>query len=143
MLVWIIILNYCSIFNVEKWIKNCIRSLTVQNYRNFQCIFLDDASTDNTVAIIKKEIDSDIRFTILENTMNVGTMENIYKAVALSDPTDEDIIITLDGDDWLANTRVLSLLGWYYSAYDCWLTYGSHVLYPSEQRGTFCRGQVP
>lgn len=130
-------------YNVEKWIKFCIRSLKAQDYKNFQCVLVDDCSTDGTSSIVRSEILNDERFTFIENKSNVGALENIYKSINLANPDDEDIIVTLDGDDWLANANVLSLINKYYTTSDCWLTYGSHVLYPSGQRSKFCTGPVP
>lgn len=130
-------------YNVEKWIKVCIRSVKAQDYDNFQCILIDDASTDNTTLIVEKEIEGDERFSFIKNEDNVGALENIYKAIQQSNPDDESVIVTLDGDDWFANKTVLSLLKSYYKKEDCWLTYGSHVLYPSGKRSPFCKSAVP
>ena len=41
-------------YNVEDWIKICIRSIKAQSYTNFQCILIDDLSDDNTEEIVKK-----------------------------------------------------------------------------------------
>ena len=40
------------LYNVEKWIKRCLRSIKLQTYKNFECIIIDDISTDNSVSII-------------------------------------------------------------------------------------------
>ena len=130
-------------YNVEKWIKACIRSVKAQDYDNFQCVLIDDCSTDNTVSVVEKEIEGSDKFIFIKNDKNVGALENIYKAVIKSNPDDEDVIVTLDGDDWFANREVLSLLKKYYDKDDCWLTYGSHVLYPSGERSKFCEKAVP
>ena len=45
------------------------------------------------------------------------------KTIAL-DP--EDVIVTLDADDWLAHPGVLDALEPYYADPEVWLTYGSH-----------------
>ena len=55
------------LYNVEKWIKYCIRSVKAQEYGNFHCYLVDDISTDNTSKIIKNEIEGDNRFTLIEN----------------------------------------------------------------------------
>ena len=69
-------------YNVEKWIKICIRSIKKQSNKNFQCVLIDDASTDNTVSVIKAEIKNDKRFFLLENKNNLGALENIYNALS-------------------------------------------------------------
>lgn len=130
------------LYNVEKWVKYCVNSIRKQTHRDFQCVIVDDASTDNSSNEIKKYIANDDRFSLIINKQNVGALENIYKAILHSQPSDEDVIVNLDGDDWFANADVLSTLCKYYNN-DCWMTYGSHVDYPSGNRSKFCTGPVP
>ena len=127
------------LYNVEKWIKICLRSVRVQDYKNFECIILDDLSTDNSVQMIKEEIAHDTRFKLVINQEKSYALKNIYDGIKISNPKPEDIIITLDGDDWLASKKVLSTLNEIYNKQDCWLTYGSYAEYPGNQRGKFAK----
>tara|TARA_B100000963_G_scaffold349520_1_gene358671 strand:+ start:824 stop:2344 length:1521 start_codon:yes stop_codon:yes gene_type:complete len=127
------------LYNVEKWIKVCLMSVKKQNYKNFECIVVDDISTDNSVEIIKQTIKDDDRFKLVINKEKKYALKNIYEAILLSEPKDEDIIVTLDGDDWLAGKDVLSTLNQVYNEKGCWLTYGSYAEYPSKSRGKFAK----
>jgi glycosyltransferase involved in cell wall biosynthesis len=127
------------LYNVEKWIKVCLMSVKKQNYKNFECIVVDDISTDNSVKIIKQIIKDDDRFRLVVNKEKKYALKNIYEAILLSEPKDEDIIVTLDGDDWLAGKDVLSTLNQVYNEKGCWLTYGSYAEYPSKSRGKFAK----
>jgi glycosyltransferase involved in cell wall biosynthesis len=127
------------LYNAEAWITACLRSVKVQDYENFQCIVLDDLSTDNSAKIIKKEIEGDERFVFVENKEKALALKNIYDGIELSNPAPEDIIVTLDGDDWLANKQVLSKLKQVYEETNCLITYGSYAEYPSGQRGKFAK----
>lgn len=129
-------------YNVEKWIKICIRSIKKQTIQDFQCVLIDDASTDNTVDVVKEEISNDDRFVLIENVENLGALENIHNAINFSNPNDDDVIVNLDGDDWFANPNVLATLNSYYTG-DCLITYGSHVIYPGGARSKFCQSPVP
>tara|TARA_R100000008_G_scaffold85832_1_gene76828 strand:+ start:1937 stop:3967 length:2031 start_codon:yes stop_codon:yes gene_type:complete len=129
-------------YNVEKWIKVCIRSIRAQDYTNFQCILIDDISTDNTVDIIKKEIGDDERFKLIVNREKKLALKNIYDGILESQPDDEDVIVTLDGDDWFANQAVLSRLNDEYENQDAWITYGSYAEFPTSVRGKFAQ-QIP
>mgnify|MGYP003651773016 CR=1 FL=1 len=51
-------------YNVEQWIKICIRSIKAQDYNDYECILIDDISTDKSAAIVKKEIGTDKRFRL-------------------------------------------------------------------------------
>tara|TARA_R110002020_G_scaffold90434_3_gene220183 strand:- start:1604 stop:3583 length:1980 start_codon:yes stop_codon:yes gene_type:complete len=129
-------------YNVEEWVKVCIRSVKLQSYKNFQCVLVDDISTDRSAEIAEQEIAGDDRFVLVRNTEKAYALKNIYDAINLSEPYEEDIIVTLDGDDWLANKDVLDKLNAVYAQSDCWLTYGSYAEYPSGSRGKFAK-QIP
>jgi len=126
-------------FNVEQWARKCLISVKLQNYENYQCVLVDDMSTDNSVNVIKEVIGNDKRFTLIENTQKKYALRNIYEAIQHSKPEKDDIIVTLDGDDWLFNRGVLEKLNQVYEDSKCWITYGSYVEYPSKSRGKFSR----
>jgi glycosyltransferase involved in cell wall biosynthesis len=130
------------LYNVEEWIKYTIRSVKAQSYKNFKCIILDDMSTDNTVSIIKDEIKNDDRFILVINNKKEMALGNIYKGIKLLNLKDDDIIVRLDGDDWLASKDVLKILNENYNKYNCKLTYGSYSEHPSGNVGKFAR-QIP
>ena len=46
-------------YNVEQWIETTIQSVKNQNYENFQCVLVDDISTDKTVEMVKTLIKGD------------------------------------------------------------------------------------
>lgn len=95
------------VYNAENYIDKCILSVAAQDYDNYTMWIVDDCSTDNTVEVAKKTIDSlpkDVRlkFILIENKENIGAVANHYKI--LNDPeAEEDLYILLDGDDWLVN----------------------------------------
>ena len=82
------------LYNVEKWIKFCIRSVKAQSYRDFECILIDDISTDGSAEVIKKEIANDSRFILKKNTEKAFALKNIYDGISLLNPDGNDIIVT-------------------------------------------------
>jgi len=129
-------------YNVEKWIKICLRSVKAQTYDNFQCILLDDMSTDGTAEIVREEIGDDPRFIFVQCQEKAYALKNIYDGIKLSEPDAEDIIVTLDGDDWLSRKDVLHTLNQIYQNADCRMTYGSYAEYPGGKKGKFAK-QIP
>ena len=117
-------------YNVQDWIKFNIRSVKKQDYDNFTCVLVDDISTDNTVEIIEKEIVGDDRFVLIKNQKKKFALRNIYEGILAANPQPEDVVVTLDGDDWLSSANILSYLNDFYNREDCWLTYGSYIEYP-------------
>jgi glycosyltransferase involved in cell wall biosynthesis len=66
-------------YNAEPFIGETIKSVLDSDYRNFEIIVNDDASTDNTPAIVESIRDSRIRF--YRNERNVGPVRNWNLAV--------------------------------------------------------------
>lgn len=130
------------LYNVEKWIDKCLYSIKLQNYKNFQCVVIDDISTDNTLKKIEKIISGDSRFLLVKNSQKKLALKNIYDGINISNPNEEDVIVTVDGDDWLANANVLTTLNREYQKHDCWMTYGSYIEYPTGMVGKFSK-QIP
>ena len=124
-------------YNVEQWIKLTINSVKLQNYGDFECILIDDISTDGSNDIASRLIESDNRFTLVENKEKKYVLRNICDAIELAKPQPEDIIVILDGDDWFARKEALSIINETYKREECWLTYGSYLEYPANIRGKF------
>jgi len=120
-------------FNCERWIKKCINSMQSQKYKNFECFLIDDASTDNSAGIVKKEIANDSRFNLIQNREKKYALSNIAGAIEEFNCNDDDVIILLDGDDWFASSLTLNKLCESYG--DKLMTYGSYVFNPSGIRG--------
>tara|TARA_R100000908_G_scaffold3847_1_gene1856 strand:+ start:3041 stop:3790 length:750 start_codon:yes stop_codon:yes gene_type:complete len=130
------------LYNVEDWIAKTIKSVQLQNYDNYECILVDDISTDKTSEVIKAAIAGDDRFKLVTNTEKSYALKNIHDTIQELNPDDQDIILTLDGDDWLASRHVLSKINEVYNESGCWMTYGSYVEHPSNVKGQFSR-QIP
>ena len=73
-------------YNVEQWIKLTLRSIKLQDYKNFECIIVDDMSTDDSLDIVKKEVSGDKRFKIVKNTVKKYVLKNLCDAIELSKP---------------------------------------------------------
>lgn len=54
------------IYNVEKYLKDCLDSVLNQTYKNFTAILINDGSTDNSPNIAKEYTKRDSRFILLE-----------------------------------------------------------------------------
>jgi hypothetical protein len=98
-------------------------------------------STDKSLEICYDLVGTDDRFKIIDNSVKKCSLENIYNAV--HDHTHaEDIVVILDGDDFLANADSLQHLDSIYNLKDCWVTYGSYMNLSNKMRGKFSK-QIP
>ena len=129
----------------SKWILSCLRSVNEQNYDNFECFVVDDCSTDRTFEMIQKYVGDLSNFHCSRNEERVGALCNHYRMFEklIDNADDEDVVIFLDGDDWLYDNDVFSKLDDIYTKEDCWLTYGSYVTYPSGVTSEFHVGEYP
>lgn len=59
------------IYNVEKYLKECLDSIINQTYKNLEIILVNDGSTDSSLNIAKEYAKNDPRFTII-NKQNGG-----------------------------------------------------------------------
>ncbi len=123
-------------YNNVKWYKKNIQSVLDQKYSNYRVIYIDDSSKDGTYEAVNqylKENDIDNRVTLIHNEKNNGALSNLYSSIHSC--KDNEIIVTLDGDDWLAHEFVLKRLNDYYYDKNVWLTYGQYLDYPSLEWG--------
>jgi glycosyltransferase involved in cell wall biosynthesis len=115
----------CCFWNAEKYIKNCIRTLKSQTDKEFEVYLIDDMSTDNTVEITKKLIEGDSRFKLIVNEEKKYKLRNLDELIRQFD--DEDIVIEIDGDDFLLSSDIVSDIKNIYSDGQVWLTNGSFM----------------
>jgi glycosyltransferase involved in cell wall biosynthesis len=114
-------------YNVEQWISKSLESAITQKYDNFDVIFIDAKSTDNTFKIVSSYKDKYNNLFIYQNKVRQYQIANIKWGTELSQ--DNTICITLDGDDWLKDDNVLNILNEYYTE-DIWMTYGTYEEFP-------------
>lgn len=59
-------------YNCGRYVEESIRSVQAQTYRNWEIIFVDDCSTDDTKSIVQKLMAEDERIKFLQNEKNSG-----------------------------------------------------------------------
>lgn len=93
----------CLCYNHERFVAEAIRSVLNQTYRNVQLIVVDDASTDNSVNVIKTAIASahDVQFISLPE--NLGNCAAFNRGLAQAKGS---FMIDLAADDVLMPDRI-------------------------------------
>lgn len=118
-------------YNCAKWCANNLESVLFQNYTSslFRVIYTDDNSTDGTAKYVEefvKNNNKQSRFRLIKNSVRNHALFNYNNMVQLCD--DDEIVVMVDGDDWLKHKDVLSYLNTIYQSDDVWLTYGRYEL---------------
>lgn len=91
-----------TIYNREQYIEDCARSLFSQTLDNIEFIFVDDASTDNSIEVLKLILNEypsrskSTKIICLDNNGGVANARN----VGLDNVTGE-YVIHADSDDWV------------------------------------------
>ncbi|MGP5041056.1 glycosyltransferase family 2 protein [Psychrobacter celer] len=86
-----------TVYNAQQFIASTLTSLLNQSWSNLEVVLIDDASTDNSLAIAEKMAEKDKRLKILKQPANQGTY--IAKTKGLEYAKGE-FIICHDSDDW-------------------------------------------
>ena len=123
-------------YNNKDWCQRNLGSVLTQKYHNFRVIYIDDASSDGTGALVDsyvQRLDSGHRVTVIHNEERHGSLCNLYQAIWSCSPG--EIVVDLDGDDWLAHERVLEKLNSVYADPAVWMTYGQFAYYPGGSSG--------
>lgn len=113
-------------YNIEHFLVRCLESIRTQDYDNFEVLMIDDCSSDGTGALMDGFPFQEAR--VIHNQSNKKMPFNLTH-IRSGDPN--DVVVIVDGDDYLPHDRVLAVLDQYYrSDPSLWLTYGSYTRWP-------------
>lgn len=105
----VLIANY----NGEKYVEECIESLINQTYQNFEIIFFDDCSKDNSLNLVKKFKNIKIIKNNIQTINGHFNQMNAYnEAFKLSKG---EIIFTLDSDDMFHPNKIENIIKYFNS----------------------------
>jgi len=91
-----------TIYNREKYLKDCVCSLFEQTLDDIEYLFIDDASTDHSLAILKDLVNS---YPIKKKYVKIICLEKnqgraVVRQMGIDNATGE-YIIHVDSDDWV------------------------------------------
>jgi glycosyltransferase involved in cell wall biosynthesis len=87
-------------FNYRNYVGQAIRSVAAQTYTNFECVIVDDVSTDGSAQVIEETLAelADPRFSLFVNPVNTGQMGAMKAGLAR---TNGEFVVFVDADDML------------------------------------------
>ena len=86
------------IYNVENYLRQCLDSISEQTYKNFECIMVNDGSTDSSQQIAEEYL-TDSRFTLI-NQSNKGLSG--ARNTGISHIREESTFVAfVDSDDYI------------------------------------------
>lgn len=94
------------LYNAEKYIGDCLESLLVQTFRNFEIILIDDCSTDNGFEIVMGYVEKfGGRLKLAKTKKNSGGAGYVPRNIGLKLSSGEYIFF-MDADDYLLSTAL-------------------------------------
>ena len=125
--------------NASPWIGRTLDSVAHQTWRHFRCVVYDDASDDDTADRVITQAKQDSRFRLRRGTTRAGAARARWRVLSdLGDAQDSDLVLILDGDDWLAGPGSLATLTRFCTARGLLASHGT-FLHPDRTPSSWSR----
>lgn len=93
------------IYNVEKYLAECLNSIIKQTFKDWECVLVDDGSIDNSGDICEIYVQKDSRFKVIhKKNGGLSSSRNVGLEVAKG-----EFISFIDSDDWIDKNFLSSL----------------------------------
>lgn len=83
------------VYNVEEFLPLCLETIKNQSFKDFECLLINDGSTDNSLEILKKTAKNDKRFRVIDKknsgygaSLNLGLNEAKGDYIGIVEPDD-------------------------------------------------------
>lgn len=113
-------------YNKEKWIGRAIQSVENMTYTNWECVIVENGSTDGSHGVISNMVDGDGRFNVIKVRDNVGQCRgrNIGAFVGTG-----EYLVFLDGDDEIEPSFLETSVLYMEENKDCYAVFGDILGY--------------
>ncbi|MBX3380380.1 MAG: glycosyltransferase [Phycisphaeraceae bacterium] len=131
-----------TLSNREKFVEAAVRSVLTQSFRDLELFVVDDASTDESAAIVENLAAADSRVRLFREPKRgvVGTLRRAHELV-LQDPAARPRFIGwLDSDDLLVQSAVEESRGMLLANPGAGLVYSDHIVM-NEKSETIALGE--
>ncbi|MBM3183697.1 MAG: glycosyltransferase [Chlamydiae bacterium] len=128
-------LPFCVVIvgkNNGAYLEKSLLSALTQSYDNFRVIYLDDGSEDGSFSLAEEIAEKTLgKIQLLRNEKTVGVFPSLGKIADFF--KEGEIVVLLDGNNWLSHEWVLERLNQYYADPDLWMTIGKTLAFPSYE----------
>ena len=90
------------VYNVERYLRECLDSLRSQTYKNFTVFAVDDGAKDDSGAILDEYAENDNRFIVIhKQNLGVSSARNVALE-AINKVNNFEFVCFLDPDDYVS-----------------------------------------
>ena len=93
------------VFNRVDLINDTLNSVLNQTYTNWECLMIDDGSSDGTKSILKEYQSKDSRFTFIERPIDITKGANPCRNLGITN-SKGDYVQFLDSDDYMDSEKL-------------------------------------
>lgn len=122
-----------TVYNVEKYLEECLDSLIAQDYDNMEIILVDDGSTDTTGKICDRYAQSNSKIQVLHKEN--GGLVSAWRAGV--NESKGEYLCFVDGDDWV-DKDMLTQLSAFCSQSDNEIICSDYIIERINGNNTFC-----
>lgn len=125
-------------FGERHFLERCLLSIKGQIYQNFTCTLIDDCCDGNSADELLQKLDLDTKkFRYIKTQKRFFPLRAREIATDMLQAAPADVIVHLDGDDWLSCPDVLTRLNRIYSKGGVLATYGNTVSLTNHKKRNF------
>jgi glycosyltransferase involved in cell wall biosynthesis len=86
------------VYNTGNYLSRCLNSIFAQTFSNFECILVDDCSTDSSPVQCDEYARKDTRIKVIHNKTNKGCPQSRKEGFGVASG---NYILFVDSDDWI------------------------------------------
>ncbi|MDY3959373.1 glycosyltransferase family 2 protein [Romboutsia timonensis] len=115
-------------YNSEKYIERCVKSLISQSYKNIEIVLVDDGSKDKTIEILKIYKDKDSRIKLYKKKNRGASSARNYGLEKCTG----NYILFVDADDYIDSNMVQDMLSMVDITTNTMVFSGNDEIYPDK-----------
>lgn len=112
--------------------EKTLLSVLTQDYDNFRLIYIDEGSTDGSYEKVEEILQGCAQAKLIRGSGK--NVENFYRSV--HECSSQEVVLLLEGEEFLAHESVLSRINHYYANPDVWMTEAAALDYPTYAEKT-------
>ncbi len=117
-------------FNSVDFLPKTLESIENQLFKHYDVCIIDDASTLPEQKRIIERFCLKNGWQAIYHSKNLGALQGVVEGIKKLNCQDDDVIVVIDGDDWLAKKESLEIIHKAYTVQDIYLTWGQCETFP-------------